>query len=277
MRKPETAEEAIKKYNVRLSGYGNKVLVFAHGFGCDQYVWKEVAPAFEGRYRVVLFDYIGSGKSDKSAYSSEKYSTLHGYKEDLLNLCEALELENVVFIGHSVSSMIGALAAIERPDLIENLIMIGPSPYYLNEEGYKGGFEKAEIDGMLEMMEVNYEDWAKFLAPLVMQNEERPHLAEEFERVLCTNDPFVARHFAEATFLADVRNELEKITVPTLILQAREDAIAPEAVGKYVHSKIPDSEFMLMEATGHNPHVSHAQETVAKIQSYLMNEAAACT
>lgn len=259
----------MKKFNVRLSGHGDKVLVFAHGFGCDQYVWKKVAPAFEKDYRVVLFDYIGSGKSDKSAYSAERYSTLHGYKEDLLNLCDALQLDNIVFIGHSVSSMIGALAAIERPDLIKNLVMIGPSPRFLNEEGYVGGFEKAEIDGMLEMMEVDYESWAQFLAPVIMQNRERPHLAEEFEQVLCSNDPIIARHFAAATFLADVRADLEKVTVPTLILQTKEDAIAPVSVGEYVHSQLPESEFSLMEATGHNPHISHAEETIAKIQEYL--------
>ncbi|WKA54736.1 alpha/beta fold hydrolase [Planococcus shixiaomingii] len=264
-----TTEEVIKRYNVSLSGHGDKVLVFAHGFGCDQYVWKKVAPAFEMKYRVVLFDYIGSGKSDKSAYSAERYSTLHGYKEDLLNLCDALQLKNIVFIGHSVSSMIGALAAIERPDLIKNLIMIGPSPHFLNEPGYEGGFEKETIDGMLEMMEVDYEGWAQFLAPVIMQNGDRPHLTEEFEQVLCSNDPVIARHFAAATFLADVRTDLEKVTVPTLILQTKEDAVAPVAVGEYVHSKIPDSEFTLMEATGHNPHVSHAEETIAKIKEYL--------
>jgi sigma-B regulation protein RsbQ len=267
-----TTEEVIKQFNVKLSGHGDKVLVFAHGFGCDQYVWKQVAPAFEMKYRVVLFDYIGAGKSDKSAYSAERYSSLHGYKEDLLNLCDTLQLENIVFVGHSVSSMIGALAAIERPDLMESLIMIGPSPYFLNEKGYEGGFEKAEIDGMLEMMEVDFENWAQFLAPVIMQNEERPHLAEEFERVLCSNDPVIARHFAEATFLADVRAELEQVTVPTLILQTKEDAIAPVAVGEYVHSQIPKSEFALMEATGHNPHISHAEETIAKIQEYLSKE-----
>lgn len=264
------ADQIIKRNNVNISGQGQKVLVFAHGFGCDQYVWDEIAPFFETKYRVVLFDYVGSGRSDKAAYSEERYSTLHGYKQDLLDLCDALQLENIVFIGHSVSSMIGALAAIERPDLMKNLIMIGPSPHYLNEPGYEGGFDKADIEGMLEMMEVDFNKWAEFLAPLVMQNQERPRLIEDFERVLCSNDPVIARRFAKATFLADVRGELEKVKVPTLILQTREDAIAPQAVGEYVHGEIPDSEFKLMDATGHNPHMSHAEETIEKICEYLM-------
>ena len=229
----------------------------------------KIAPFFETKYRVVLFDYVGSGKSDKSAYSAERYSTLHGYKQDLLELCDALQLENIVFIGHSVSSMIGALASIERPELMQNLIMIAPSPHYLNEPGYEGGFEKSAIEGMLEMMELDYKEWAKFLAPLVMQNEDRVHLTEEFEALLCSNDPVIARRFAKATFLSDIRKELEEVSVPTLILQTRGDAIAPEAVGEYVHSKIPDSEYQLMEATGHSPHVSHAEETIVKIQEYL--------
>jgi sigma-B regulation protein RsbQ len=258
-----------KRNNVRCSGQGEKVLVFAHGFGCDQYVWDDIAPAFETKYRVVLFDYVGSGRSDKSAYSRERYSTLHGYKQDLLELCEALDLENVVFIGHSVSSMIGALAAIDRPELIKNLIMIGPSARYLNEPGYRGGFERADIEGMLEMMETDYKGWAKYLAPVVLQNGNRPELAEEFERILCSNDPDIMRQFAEVTFLSDVRDELQKVSVPTLILQMQNDAIAPIEAGEFVHSQIPESEFVLMEGSGHNPHVSHAEETIGKILAYL--------
>lgn len=265
----DLAAQIVKRNNVNIIGAGQKVLVFAHGFGCDQYVWDKIAPAFETKYRVVLFDYVGSGKSDKSAYNKERYRTLHGYKQDLLELCDVLSLENIVFIGHSVSSMIGALAAIERPDLIKNLIMIGPSPYFLNEPGYQGGFERSQIEGMLQMIEGDYNEFAKFLSPVVMQNAERPHLATEFEQLLCANDPEIMRDFAEATFLSDVRKELEKVTVPTLILQTRNDAVAPESVGEYVHSHIPNSEFKLMQAEGHSPHISDSEETIRKITEYL--------
>ncbi|MDN7245134.1 alpha/beta hydrolase [Planococcus shenhongbingii] len=258
-----------KRNNVRCSGQGDKVLVFAHGFGCDQYVWDDIAPAFETKYRVVLFDYVGSGRSDKKAYSKERYSTLHGYKQDLIELCDALNLKNVVFIGHSVSSMIGALAAIDRPELIKDLIMIGPSAHYLNEPGYQGGFERADIEGMLKMMETDYKEWANYLAPVVLQNGDRPELAQEFEQILCSNDPDIMRQFAEATFLSDVRSDLQKVSVPTLILQMKNDAIAPETAGEFVHSQIPESEYVVMNATGHNPHVSHAEETIEKILAYL--------
>lgn len=262
-------KDIMKRNNVKLSGRGEHVLVFAHGFGCDQYVWKDIAPAFEDKYRVVLFDYVGSGKSDKTAYSEERYNTLDGYKQDLLELCDALRLDNIIFVGHSVSSMIGMLASIERPELMEKMVMIGPSPNFINDGDYYGGFEKSDIEGLLDMMEVDYEKWAAYLAPVVLQNAERPDLAKDFEEVLCSNDPAIMRQFAEVTFTSDVRSELQKLTVPTLILQTRFDAIAPVEVGEYVSEQIPDSEFMLMEAAGHNPHVSDPEETITKIRAYL--------
>ncbi|MBZ5199947.1 alpha/beta hydrolase [Planomicrobium chinense] len=258
-----------KRNNVRCLGHGEKVLVFAHGFGCDQYIWDNIAPAFETKYRVVLFDYVGSGRSDKKAYSKERYGTLHGYKQDLIELCDALGLKNIVFIGHSVSSMIGALAAIERPDLIKNLIMIAPSAHYLNEPGYHGGFERADIEGMLEMLETDYKGWAKYLAPVVLKNADRPEFAEEFERLLCSNDPAIMKQFAEATFLSDVRDDLQLVAVPTLILQMQNDAIAPVEAVAFVHSRIRDSELVRIEGEGHNPHVSHSEETIEKILDYL--------
>ncbi|MCP2034083.1 sigma-B regulation protein RsbQ [Planomicrobium sp. HSC-17F08] len=259
----------LKRNNVRMFGQGKQMLVFGHGFGCDQYVWNEIAPAFEDKYRVVLFDYVGSGKSDKSSYTTERYGTLHGYKQDLFDLCDALELENIVFVGHSVSSMIGMLASIERPGLIDKLIMIAPSPYYLNEADYYGGFEQSDIDELLDMMEMNYKEWAKYLAPVVMQNEDRPQLAEEFEEILCSNDPVIARQFAEVTFTSDVRAELSRVSVPTLILQTRFDAIAPPEVGQYVHEHIKGSQLRVMNAAGHNPHISDSEETVSLIKEYL--------
>ncbi|MGI2328089.1 alpha/beta fold hydrolase [Planococcus sp. YIM B11945] len=259
----------LKRNNVKVSGQGNKTIVFAHGFGCDQLVWREVAEAFESGYRVVLFDYVGSGRSDKSVYSTERYSSLHGYKQDLLEVCAALELKDIIFVGHSVSSMIGMLASIEQPELMKQLIMVGPSPRYLNEPGYQGGFDREDIEELLEMMELNYKEWAKYLAPVVMQNEARPQLSQEFEEILCLNDPVIARQFAEVTFTSDVRDELEKVQVPTLILQPAQDVIAPLEVGQFVHSKIPKSKFVLMEAMGHNPHMSDAAETINRIKGYL--------
>lgn len=262
-------EDILKRNNVKLLGHGRQVLVFGHGFGCDQYVWSNVARAFEDKYRVVLFDYVGAGKSEKSAYTTERYGTLHGYKQDLLELCDALGLENIVFVGHSVSSMIGMLASIERPELMDKLVMIGPSPFYINEDDYYGGFDRSDINELLDMMEVNYKEWAKYLAPVVMQNEDRPELAMEFEEILCSNDPVIARQFAEVTFTSDVREELEKVSVPTLILQPQHDAIAPPEVSRYVHDRINGSRLVVMEAAGHNPHISDSEETIEHILAFL--------
>lgn len=258
-----------ERNNVRIVGQGDQTIIFAHGFGCDQQVWKEVIEEFTNNYRVVTFDYVGSGQSDRLSYSPQRYNTLHGYKQDLLEICASLEGGDFIFVGHSVSSMIGMLASIERPELFSKLVMIGPSPYYMNEPGYRGGFDKADISELLDMMEVNYMEWAKYLAPVVMSNEDRPELAEGFEQLLCSNDPLIARQFAEVTFTSDMRSELEKLTVPTLIMQTQFDAIAPVEVGRYVHDHIPESRLVVMKAMGHNPHISDAAETVAVIKEYL--------
>lgn len=245
------------------------MIIFGHGFGCDQLVWNEVIKEFVSRYKVVTFDYVGSGQSDKSFYSTERYSSLHGYKQDLIEVCDSLGVKDAFFVGHSVSSMIGMLAAIERPDLFSKIVMIGPSPHYLNEPGYQGGFDEADISELLDMMEVNYKEWAKYLAPVAMSNEDRPQLAENFEKLLCSNDPKIARQFAEVTFMSDVRVELGKVTVPTLIMQTKYDAIAPLEVGQYVHGNIPGSSLVIMDAMGHNPHISDPEETIAVIKEYL--------
>jgi sigma-B regulation protein RsbQ len=258
-----------EKNNIHINGKGTKTIVFGHGFGCDQLVWSKVSPFFESEFQVVLFDYIGSGNSDKSYYSKERYSSLMGYKQDLLDVCDALELERIYFVGHSVSGMIGLLASIERPELFEKLVMIGPSPCYMNEPDYKGGFEKSDIDDLLDMMEINYKEWAKYLAPVVMQNEDRPHLASEFEQILCSNDPMIARQFAEVTFSSDVRHKLPEVSVPALILQPQHDAIVPIEVGEYLQRNIKGSELQLMKAMGHNPHISDPVETIELIKEYL--------
>jgi sigma-B regulation protein RsbQ len=262
-------EGILTRNNVTVSGEGDKTIVFAHGFGCDQLVWRQVAQAFEKDYRVVLFDYVGAGKSDKSAYSIERYGSIQGYKQDLLEVCAALELKDIIFIGHSISSMIGMLASIDQPELMERLVMIGPSPRFLNEPGYFGGFDLEDIDELLEMMELNYREWAKYLAPVVMQNENRPELTHEFEALLSSNDPVITRQFAEVTFKLDLRDELAKFQAPVLILQPSKDVIAPVEVGQFLHSKIPQSKFVLMEAAGHNPHMSDAGETISRIKEYL--------
>jgi sigma-B regulation protein RsbQ len=264
--------DVLRRNNVHVSGQGTRPLVFAHGFGCDQTMWRFVAPAFERDHRVILFDYVGSGGSDLSAYDPERYATLDGYAQDVLDVCEALALEDVVFVGHSVSSMIGLLAAARAPERFSQLIMVGPSPCYLNEDDYRGGFDRADLEGLLDLMDKNYLGWASFLAPAVMQNADKPALITELEDSFCSTDPTVARQFAEATFFSDNRDDLARTPVPALVLQCSDDAIAPEFVGRYVHDHIPRSTFVKLAATGHCPHMSHPDETRHAIRDYLDGE-----
>lgn len=271
--KAQNSSEIIKRNNVKQFGKGKQPMVFAHGFGCDQNMWRLVTPAFENDYKIVLFDYVGCGKSDLAAYNDERYSTLHGYAQDVLDVCEALELKDVIFVGHSVSSMIGLLAAIRKPEMFSRLILVGPSPRYINDHpDYVGGFERKDIEGLLDTMDKNYVGWAQFLAPVIMKNAERPELSKELEESFCSTDPKLARKFAEVTFFSDNRDDLKRLRVPSLILQCSEDAIAPDAVGEYLHRAIPNSEFMKMDATGHCPHMSHPEETIALIKKYLVSE-----
>jgi sigma-B regulation protein RsbQ len=245
-------------------------MLFAHGFGCDQNMWRFVTPAFEEDYRIILFDYVGSGKSDLRAYSAERYGNLDGYAQDVLDICAALELTRVVYVGHSVSGVTGMLASIREPERFERLVLVGPSPCYINDPpAYVGGFERADITGLLDVMEKNYIGWASFLAPVVMKNQERPELARELEESFCSTDPKIARRFAEATFFSDNRSDLPKVTVPSLIMQCSEDAIAPLDVGDYLHRHLPRSTLRVMEATGHCPHMSHPDETIRIIKEYL--------
>lgn len=234
-------------------------------------MWRFVTPAFEEDHKVILFDYVGSGKSDISAYDPHRYSTLEGYAKDVLDVCAALELENVIFVGHSVSSMIGVLASIQQPGLFQHLIQIVPSPCYINDTDYVGGFDRADIEGLLDLMDKNYIGWANFLAPVVMQNPDRPELAGELEESFCAIDPAISRRFAEATFYSDNRSDLSKVTTPSLIVQVADDAIAPVSVGEFLHKNLPGSTLSLMNVTGHCPHVSHPQETIAVIREYLQS------
>jgi sigma-B regulation protein RsbQ len=261
--------DVIRRNNVTVFGEGEQPMLFAHGFGCDQNMWRLITPAFAPDYRVVLFDYVGSGKSDLSAYDPARYRTLDGYAQDVLDICEALDLRDVLFVGHSVSSMIGVLAANRAPERFSRLIMVGPSPRYINDIGYIGGFERADIEGLLDLMERNYLGWASYLAPVVMKNEARPELTQELRESFCSTDPKIARRFAEATFFSDNRADLAKVRVPSLIMQCSEDAIAPSEVGTYLHRTLPNSTLQRMKATGHCPHISHPEETIVAIRNYL--------
>jgi sigma-B regulation protein RsbQ len=266
------ANNIIARNNVTVSGKGERSIIFAHGFGCDQEMWRHVAPAFEEDYRVILFDYVGSGKSDLDDYDPVRYGHLNGYAQDVLEIAETLNLRDAIFVGHSVSGMIGTLASITHSDYFGQLIMLGPSPCYVNDlPGYYGGFDRKDIQELLTMMEMNFKGWANYLAPIVMNNPERIELAVELEQTFCSRDPVIARQFAEVTFYCDCREELDKVTVPSLILQCSEDSIAPIEVGEYLHSHLKKSTLKLMSAKGHYPHLSHPDETTQYIKQYLMD------
>lgn len=259
-----------KRNNVKVFGSGMQPMLFAHGFGCDQNMWRLVTPAFADDYEIVLFDYVGSGKSDLPSYDADRYSTLDGYASDVLDICHELDLNDVIFVGHSVSGMVGVLAANREPDLFERLILVGPSPRYINDApDYVGGFEQSDIEGLLETMEKNYLGWANFLAPAIMKNPDRPELASELESSFCSTDPVIARRFAEATFFADNRRDLASVQVPSLIMQCSEDIIAPSTVGEYLSRELPLSTLRNLRATGHCPHMSHPEETIAVMREYL--------
>ncbi|HUQ28911.1 MAG TPA: alpha/beta hydrolase [Usitatibacter sp.] len=261
-------ETIAKRNNVRIIGEGQP-LMFAHGFGCDQNMWRYVTPAFEHDYRIVLFDYVGCGKSDWSAHDPLRYGKLEGYAQDVVDIVEAFDLRDVIFVGHSVSSVIGLLASLQAPDRFERAILIGPSPCYTNEGDYVGGFERKDLVGLLDLMEKNYVGWASFLAPVVMKNPGNPELVQELQASFCATDPRVTRQFARATFLSDYRDTLAKVKIPTLIMQCSEDAIAPNVVGEYMHRELAGSTLRVMAATGHCPNMSHPAETIKLMREYL--------
>jgi sigma-B regulation protein RsbQ len=263
-------QDVLSRNNVQVFGRGTQPMLFAHGFGCDQNMWRFVTPAFEDEYKIVLFDYVGSGGSDLRAYDPGRYATLEGYAQDVLDVCHALDLSDVVFVGHSVSGMVGVLAANREPDRFAQLVLIGPSPRYLDDPpGYTGGFSRADIEGLLETMDKNYIGWANFLAPAIMKNDDRPELGRELTESFCSTDPTIARRFAEATFFADNRADLASVTVPALVLQCSDDLIAPLTVGDYVARQLPRGTLRVMKATGHCPHMSAPEETVSVMKEYL--------
>lgn len=263
----------VERNNVNITGRGTQPMMLSHGFGCDQNMWRFVVPAFADRYRVVLFDHVGAGNSDKSAYDKRKYKSLDGYAADVLEICHELDLRDVIFVGHSVSSMIGALAAAREPDRFAHLIMIGPSPRYINEGDYVGGFSRPDIDGLLDSLDSNYLGWSAAMAPVIAGNPDRPEFGAELTNSFCRTDPDIAAHFARVTFLSDNRSDLAKVPTPSLVLQCSDDVIAPNAVGNYVHANLPSSVLKVLSATGHCPHLTAPDETIAAISDYLQTAA----
>ena len=259
----------LQRNNVNVSGRGKQPMLFAHGFGCDQNMWRLVTPAFADDYGIVLFDHVGSGRSELRAYHRAKYASLQGYADDVLEICRELALERVVFVGHSVSAMIGVLAALQDPGRFSSLVLIGPSPCYLNVGDYRGGFSREDLEGLLEFMDANYLGWSSAMAPKIIGNPERPELGEELTNSFCRTDPEIARHFARVTFLSDNRGDLAKVRVPALVLQCSDDIIAPLQVGEYVHRKMPASRLVVLRATGHCPNLSAPQETIEAMKQFL--------
>ena len=258
------------RHNIKISGRDDAPpMLFAHGFGCDQNMWRHVAPAFEDRYRVITFDHVGAGGSDLDAYDPDKYASLDGYAADVVDIVRELDLREVVFVGHSVSSMVGALAEIAEPDRFARLVMVGPSPRYIDDDDYTGGFSEADILDLLDSLGSNYLGWSSAMAPVIVGNAERPELGRELTESFCRMDPEVARRFATTTFLSDSRADLPQISTPTLVLQCSSDVIAPQVVGEYVARTVPDATLVLLEATGHCPNLSAPDETIAAIAAFL--------
>jgi sigma-B regulation protein RsbQ len=265
----------LQRNNVKILGRGEQPMLFAHGYGCDQNMWRFIVPAFGDRYKIILFDHVGHGHSDAAAFDPARYGSLEGYADDVLAICRELDLRDVIFVGHSVSAMIGALAAIKEPERFDRLVLIGPSPCYINEGDYVGGFKQEDIEGLLEFLDSNHLGWSSTMAPVIMGNADRPELGEELTNSFCRTNPEVAKHFARVTFLSDNRADLPKVTTKALILQCSEDVIAPEAVGRYVHQNIAGSQLVQLKATGHCPNLSAPEETIAAMEAFLREPAPA--
>jgi sigma-B regulation protein RsbQ len=261
---------AVRRNNVHVHGDPTaRPMVLAHGFGCDQNMWRHVWPAFAGEYRVVLFDHVGAGGSDLGAYDPARYTSLHAYAEDVLDICRELDLHDVVLVGHSVSAMIAVLAAAAEPERFGALVLVGPSPRYIDDDGYAGGFTEQDIEELLESMDANYLGWSSAMAPAIVGNADRPELGEELTNSFCATDPDIARQFARVTFTSDNREDLARVSTPSLVLQCSDDAIAPEAVGRYVAERLPGGRFVRMQATGHCPNLSAPEETVEAMRAFL--------
>jgi sigma-B regulation protein RsbQ len=262
--------DVVTRHNIRVSGQPTgQPIVFAHGFGCDQNMWRFVAPRFTDRYRVVLFDHVGAGGADPAAYDADRYDDLRGYADDVVRICRELDLHDVVFVGHSVSAMIGVLAAEQAPGLFAALVLVGPSPRYINDEGYVGGFDEQDIRELLDSLDSNYLGWSTAMAPVIMGRPDRPELGAELTESFCRTDPEIAKRFARVTFLSDNRADLPRVDVPTLVLQCSDDVIAPTSVGEYVRDAMPNARMVQLAAIGHCPNLSAPDETVAAIEGFL--------
>ncbi len=261
--------DVLKTQNVRRFGRGARPILFAHGLGCDQGMWNAVTPAFEDDHEIILFDHIGAGASDFTAFDRVRHSGLDGYAADVIAICDALQLRDVAFVGHSVSAMIGVLAAVRRPEMFSRLVLIGPSPCYLNDGEYRGGFDAATLNELLDFMDSNYLGWSSAMAPVIMGNPDRPELGEGLKESFCRADPEIAKHFARLTFFSDNRADLAKLKTPALIMQCALDVIAPEFVGTYMHRHLNDSQLVRLAASGHCPHVSHPLEVISVLRNFL--------
>jgi sigma-B regulation protein RsbQ len=259
----------IERNNVNVRGAGDRTIVFGHGFGCDQNMWRFVAPAFETDFETVTFDHVGAGGSDLGAYDKTKYSSLSGYADDLIEIGRELELEDAIFVGHSVSSMIGVLAAQKAPGMFGKLVLVGPSARYVDDEGYTGGFSAAQIDELLQFLEANHMGWSTQMAPAIMGNPDRPELGEELTNSFCRTDPEIAKAFARVTFTSDNRGDLAAVAIPTLILQCKEDIIASLEVGEFVNRNIPGSRMVVLDATGHCPNLSAPAQVIAAMRTFV--------
>lgn len=261
----------LHRTNVRVLGETGPIIVYAHGFGCSSRMWERITPAFAATHRQVLFDFVGSGGSDTSAFDVARYSSLHGYAQDVIEVLDTLDLDgDVTFIGHSVSASIGLLASIARPVLFDRLILLGPSPCFLNHPpAYFGGFERADLEQLLSLMDLNFIGWANYLAPIVAGPSGGDEITTEFVESFCTTDPATARVFAEATFFADNRADLPRVTRPALILQHRHDALAPQTVGQYLHDNLRDSELRTLDVSGHSAHMSNPELVIDAMRAYM--------
>jgi sigma-B regulation protein RsbQ len=262
--------DVMARHNIKVTGKPDgQPMLFAHGYGCDQNMWRFVAPRFEDEFKVIVFDHVGAGASDLSAYDPDRYASLRGYADDVVAICRELDLTDVVFVGHSVSSMIGVLAAVEAPERFAKLVLVGPSPRYIDDGGYRGGFTEQDITELLDSLESNYLGWSSQMAPVIMGNPERPELGDELTASFCRTDPEIARRFARVTFMSDNRADLGRVAVPTLVLQCASDVIAPQTVGEYVQGAIPGSRLVMLSATGHCPNLSAPDETAEAIAAFV--------
>ncbi len=265
-------DDVIRRNNVKITGSGQQVMLMAHGFGCNQLMWRFLTPELSSQYKIVLFDYVGSGGSNLAAYSRQKYSDLEGYAQDIIDICNTLDLQNVVLVGHSVSSIISLIAAQQIPQRIHSLVMVCPSPCFLNHPpDYLGGFNREDLTELIDLMDKNYIGWAQYLAPLVAGNLDKDFVSNELAESFCSTNPITAKNFAKATFFSDYRSLLPLNNHPVLLLQSQTDALASLFIGDYMHKHTPKSVLQVVEAKGHCLHMTHPQQVAGYIQHFMQS------